>query len=360
MLKSDDPVKTFEDDARKALYALLGRVPIIDLKDSKHEPSRLSPGNDLIATVKVHGRPHTLVCELKSNGQPRHVRAALLQLYRRIAEYGKNATPILIAPYLSQEARAICREQGVGYIDLVDNASIAFDGVFIERQAAEKPLVERRELRTIFKPKAAQVLRTMLSNPYRAWRVAELANAAHVSLGHVSNIRVALLGREWAQVTAQGLSLVNPGALLDAWRDAYELEPGRCLRFYTTLHGQAFDDAARTILQADGGGGRAVFASFSAARWIAPFGRTGMQHFYADGTGLVRLQSVLQLSSAAKGENVTIVLPKEAGVFLDTVEPVSGVVCTSPVQTYLDLAVAGERGREAADHLRREMLAWTR
>jgi hypothetical protein len=34
------------------------------------------------------------------------------------------------------------------------------------------------------------------------------------------------------------------------------------------------------------------------------------------------------------------------------------VVCTSPVQTYLDLAAAGERGQEAADHLRQERLQW--
>ena len=42
----------------------------------------------------------------------------------------------------------------------------------------------------------------------------------------------------------------------------------------------------------------------------------------------------------------------------DTDEPAPGAVCTSPIQTYLDLANAGERGREAADHLRREKLKW--
>jgi hypothetical protein len=46
------------------------------------------------------------------------------------------------------------------------------------------------------------------------------------------------------------------------------------------------------------------------------------------------------------------------GPLHDTVEPAPGVICTSPIQTYLDLAAAGERGREAADHLRREKLTW--
>ena len=44
----------------------------------------------------------------------------------------------------------------------------------------------------------------------------------------------------------------------------------------------------------------------------------------------------------------------------DAIEPAPGSVCTGPVQTYLDLAAAGERGREAADHLRQEKLAWHR
>jgi len=40
------------------------------------------------------------------------------------------------------------------------------------------------------------------------------------------------------------------------------------------------------------------------------------------------------------------------------VRPEPGIACTSPVQTYLDLIDGGERGREAADHLRRELLQW--
>lgn len=49
---------------------------------------------------------------------------------------------------------------------------------------------------------------------------------------------------------------------------------------------------------------------------------------------------------------------EDEGLFRDAVEPAPHVRCTSPVQTYLDLYVAGERGREAADHLRKEKLKW--
>jgi hypothetical protein len=83
-----------------------------------------------------------------------------------------------------------------------------------------------------------------------------------------------------------------------------------------------------------------------------------MQYFYADDAGLEHLLAGLKLSSTSKGENVTVTVLKDLGVFRDTVEPAPGVICTSPVQTYLDLAAAGERGREAAEHLRKEWLTW--
>jgi Uncharacterized protein conserved in bacteria len=162
-----------------------------------------------------------LVCELKSNGQPRNVRAALLQLRNYVAHMENDAVPMFIAPYLSPEAQALCTENNVAFLDLVGNARLAFDNIYIERRVADRPPADRRELRSLFKPKSAQVLRVMLRDPIRAWRVTELAETAGVSLGHVSNVRTGLLDREWAQVSERGLSLSQPSALLNAWRAEY-------------------------------------------------------------------------------------------------------------------------------------------
>jgi hypothetical protein len=336
----------------------LQQVPIIDHLDIQHETQHgVGSGLDLIARIDVLGHRHALVCEVKTNGQPRYVRTALLQLRHHVEQQATGAVPVLIAPYLSAEAQALCREYNVGFIDLEGNARLVFGGVFIERQVASKPAVERRELRSLFKPKSAQVLRLMLRQPRRAWRVAELAEAADVSLGHASNVRAGLLDREWAQVSAEGLFICDPDTLLDAWREAYEPPAGRRQGFYTTLHGAAFETAVRELRPAAGAGWTAL-ASFSAAQWLAPYGRTGTQYFYADEAGLDQLRSVLKLSTAATGENVVVTVLEDPGLFRDFIEPAPDVVCTSPVQTYLDLAMAGERGREAADHLRRERLQW--
>ena len=91
---------------------------------------------------------------------------------------------------------------------------------------------------------------------------------------------------------------------------------------------------------------------------LARAGASVAVHFYADEAGLEKLKTVLQLSVAGKGENVIVTIPKDRGILMDTVEPAPGAVCTDPVQTYLDLSAAGERGREAAEYLRREQLKW--
>lgn len=357
-MKNLESVKELEGRAASALEALIAQVPAIKLEDIKLEQSHSDHQIDILARLSTSGRSYLLVCEVKSNGQPRYARMALLQLRNHIAHLENEAIPIFIAPYLSPEAQAMCREQGVGFLDLQGNARLVFDGVFIERLVSDRPRAERRELRSLFKPKSAQVMRVMLRDPRRPWRVTELAAASKVSLGHVSNVRTGLLDREWAQVSDKGLFISEPAALLDAWRDEYEAPVGKRMSFYTTLHGASFEDAARQVLRAGPAKGQAVFASFSAAHWLAPYGRTGTQYFYADPSGLEYLKSALKLSVSSKGENVLVTVLDDPGIFLDTVEPIRGAVCTSPVQTYLDLTQEGERGQEAAEHLRQEKLKW--
>jgi hypothetical protein len=358
MLKVPESVKGMENRAADALRALIQQVPAIKLEDIKVEQSYAAHNIDILAHLNLSDRHHVLVCEVKNSGQPRHVRMALLQLRNYVAHLGTEATPLFIAPYLSPEAQALCREHDVGFLDLEGNARLVFDGVFIERLVSGKPSAERRDLKSLFKPKSAQVLRVMLRDPRRPWRVTELAEIADVSLGHVSNVRSGLLDREWGQVSDKGLFISEPDALLNAWRDQYEPPAGKRMTFYTTLHGSPFEEAARRVLHAGSNKAQAVFASFSAAHWVAPYGRTGIQYFYADDAGLEGLKSSLGLSSSTKGENVMVTVPKDHGLFRDTIEPAPGAVCTSPIQTYLDLTAAGERGQEAAEHLRQQRLTW--
>jgi hypothetical protein len=244
----------------------------------------------------------------------------------------------------------------VNYLDLEGNCRIAFDGIYIERESVSRPPTQRRELRSLFKPKSAQVLRILLKEPQRRWKVVDLAREAEVSLGHISNVSSALIDREWATRDESGFKLTKPDELLDHWRDNYEPPHGEVKRFYTLLHGKAFDDAARQLMVH--APRRIALASYSAAQWLAPYGRSPTHYIYLDPSALPALRSILRAEPSAKGDNLVVTVVDDDGVLRDAIEPRPGVFTTSLAQTYLDLANAGERGREAADHLREERLSW--
>lgn len=357
MLKDKNPVN-IEGRAAGALREALEEVPDLRVIEVRSSENLVDQGIDLAFHIDFNGSQRVLACEVKASGQPRHVQGALLQLKRYAEKRAGPVTPVFIAPYLSEDARALCVDHQVAYLDLEGNARIAFPGFFLSRSVEGKPPVERRALRSLFKPKSAAVLRAMLRDPAKTWRVVDLAGAAAVSVGHVSNVRNSLMDRGWAGVSEGGVFLTNPDGLLDAWREDYAPPVGKRQAFYTTLHGRAFEEALRqrgTALALDG---LAILASFSAANWLAPYARTGNHYFYADEEGVERLRQTFELSPATRGENVDVTVFDDIALFNDSVEPTEGVHCTSPVQTYLDLYVSGERGREAAEHLRQERLQW--
>jgi hypothetical protein len=359
MLKSGKSVKSemlaVEDLAADRLQTVLRGIPFLRLG----EPSRQTSTSqaDLTLPIEARGQSWTLVCEVKSMGQPRFVREGAFQLRKYLqALSSHHAYGIFIAPYLSEESISLLRDESLGYLDFAGNCFLSFDGVFVERSGSPRAPEQRRELREIFAPKASRVLRILFTDPNRSWRVTELAKHAAVSLGQVSNVRRALVDREWASTDSQGLRLRKPETVLDAWRSAYAPRLAEESEYYTLLHGKELNSAVAAAFAALPEAGHLMLASFSAAQWLAPFARTAGSHFYADKSGMEALRGYLKLERASRGANVSVAIPKDDGVFIDSCEPTPGIRCTGALQTYLDLSQAGDRGREAADHLRKTRL----
>ena len=265
---------------------------------------------------------------------------------------------MLVSPYLSPESRSICVDHDVAYLDLVGNAHLAFDHVYIDRAVVDRPKSETRALRSIFSPKAAAILRALLRDPARAWRVTELAEAANVSLGHVSNVRKALLAREWIEKRKNGIVLVQPDALLRTWREEYRKPAGRHISGYTVFHGEQLTRQLSGKLNAEPQHPRAVYSLNSAAQWFAPFARGGAHSFYADEPGAQVVKKALDLTHVEKGANVIVRIPNDETLLDDAVQPAPGILCTSPIVTYLDLWLGNDRDREAADHLASKCFPW--
>ena len=367
MLKSSQMRQTQKIEALglSKLRELLEPVPFVSLSGKQREPALTGAGGwrpDFTIDLQADDEAWVVIVEAKADGQPRNVRLAALQLkdyVQRMANTNARAHvyPVVVAPFISPASAQICADAGVGFADLAGNCRLAFGRVYIEKSTAENPFRKRRVQRSLFAAKSERVLRLLLAQPNRVWRVVELANKAQVSLGQVSNLRRRLLDHEWAVADKEGLRLSRPRDLLEAWRNAHKLDPERSEAAYTLLHGEALDKALRAAFEESGQGRHAVLASYSAGRWLAPFARVSSSYLYVDEEGVQSVRKHLKLEPAGKGANVSLMWPKDEGVFLDRVDSGKGIWCTSPVQTYLDLAVSGERGAEAAEHLFNERIA---
>lgn len=347
MISSVHLAKDLLSHAEEQLRTLLAPLPL------QLGPAALErDGVDLSLDVVAGSKHWTLICEVKANGQPRHIREAALQARHHAQQVGAKQLiyPVVVAPFMSRDSGAICQELGVGYADLAGNCRLAFDTVYLERRVATNPFKEKREQRSLFAPKSARVMRIMLGEPSREWKVADLAERAAVSYGQVSKVRKYLLEREWASGNWGGVRLVKPQALLESWKNAYKPLRSQRRGYHTVLHGEDLQRAMRAALH-PGPAGQALLSSYSAARWLAPYARIAGEYFYADMKGATQLQEALKLEVVAKGQNITIDMASDDGVFQDSVEAAPALHCTGPIQTYLDLATSGERGEEAAQHL---------
>lgn len=345
-----------EQEAIERVESLLRHIPTISDVVSEHI-SGPDEGADFNVDARLDGRPFRLIVQVKPDGQPRNVKNAVWGLHYYAQRHVENAYPLFVAPYLSERSRGICDESRVGYLDFEGNCKIAFGSLFIERSVPTKPSVARKATGGLFTPKATRVLRTLLRDPDRSWKVQDLAEDTGVSIGQISNVRRALINGNWIASEAQGIRLLEPSKLLDEWKEFYTRPKGESLSFYTPLHGDALTRALRETGATNEGS--VIAATTTAARWLAPYLRSSTEAFYVDGRGLRSLQERLALTPRDRGGNVEVTVVSDKGVFLDSIEPAPQIRTTGIVQTYLDLTKLGERGQEAAEHLRRRSLPWS-
>jgi hypothetical protein len=127
--------------AAEALRAVLAEVSGTKVREISHPSPDTGSAVAFTASVDVYGHHHTLACEIAHDNQPAHLRELLQELQNNIASTHSAATPLIITPHISDEARALCNQSHAGFLDLEGNARIALGEVFILKrtiQHAEK------------------------------------------------------------------------------------------------------------------------------------------------------------------------------------------------------------------------------
>jgi len=322
-----------------------------------------------IADLQVHGKPADLavkfrlgeqerlvVVELSSLGQPRQIRAAVTRL-ADIRRELTGAYPVAAAVYIGPQSARILKDNNLGYVDLSGNCYLAFDQVLIEKEGKRNVRPSTRPLRSLFAPRATRVVRVLLTDPARAWRLEELAKAAGVSLGHSHNVVKRLEDLRWVERDeAQRIHLGKPGDLLQAWCESYTIRGNEIASYFVPerVSRKLMTDIARAATAA---GARYAFTLGAGLSLVAPQPRLTGLHCYYDGDPAA-LAATLGLRPTAESDGgVHLLAPYDPGVFYGALEKAGLKVVCVP-QLYADLVHYDRRGAEQAEHLRREAMGY--
>jgi hypothetical protein len=256
----------------------------------------------------------------------------------------KDSYGILAAPYLSDTSRQICKEAGIGCIDLAGNAFLSFRTIYIDRSNRPNPFAVTRIAKSVFSPKSSRILRVLLSNPSRKWYVEDMSKEAGISIGLTSRVKQFLLAEEWIKEEDKRFYLAKSEEVLDQWVNNYSYEKNPSSSFYSGLSEDQLEAAIKN--ECEKRKYRYGLALFSGARKIAPFVRFMRFFSYIDGD-IEEIANALQFKKVETGANVTILQPYDEGVFYGLQE-INGIKVVSDIQLYLDLKSYKGRGEEAA------------
>lgn len=336
---------------------LVGEVPsaLASLLDVPQEDVKVETGSEADLLVSAAG--HSFVVEVLGAASPGALAAHASQVATAARRQGRKAVPLLVVPFMSDAGRRVCEDASIPWFDLSGNAHIVAPGIRIIVDGRPNRFRGPGRPASIFAPKSARVVRWLLENEGRALTQREIARATDMTDGFVSRIASRLEDESYVVREASGaLRVKDPALLLDAWRDEYRFDKHVLLQGHVAA--RSGDALARFVGDTLAKGSVEHAATGLAAAWqMTHFAAFRIATFFLAESPSKELREKLGFREDARGANLWLVLPNDAGVFHGA-ETQGGLRCVHPVQAYLDLKAHPERATEAAERLRSELLSW--
>jgi len=339
-------VDLIEKRAVEALNVCLNRVPFLKIEEIRKDTLPDGASSILLVKIAHPGSEKYLMLDVMRNGQPRLARQAVNQLLRH-RDLFHDAYGVFVAPYISEKSAEICTREQIGYLDLAGNCRLCFDEIYIEQEGKPNVFTKKRDLRSLYSPRAERILRVLLNKPKKTWKIKELADEAQVSLGQVSNVKKLLFDREWIQIKKNGFFLSTPESLLKEWAENYSFEKNRITDYYSLKDVTEIETELAALCNRKGS--LYAFTCFSGAARLAPTVRYQKVFAYIEETK-EDVTWQLGLRKVTSGANLSLLSPYDQGVFSGSYET-HGMRIASPVQIYLDLSCFRGHGEEAAQAL---------
>jgi hypothetical protein len=306
---------------------------------------------DLVVRVVTSEGEKIIIVEFKNNGEPRYARQAINELSLDTQKVPKSYG-VFVAPYISPTSSQMLKEANIGYVDFAGNCFLNFEKIFIRVEGKPNPFPQKKELRTLFSPKASRVIRVLLSKPLTAWKVEELSRNARVSLGMVAKVKKILLNREYIDEKPVGFALVKPKEILQEWASQYSYKRNRALDFYSMKDESALERELNEYCSKKDI--RFALTLFSGAARLAPYTRFKRVFAYVENV-TEEMKDTIGLKGVMTGPNITLMEPYDEGVFYGTTK-YDQIPVVSPIQLYLDLNSYKGRGEEAAQFLYEQVI----
>lgn len=345
MVKQRYTEQQYEQLAREQICSLAKEIPFVSDIEIYFTNEHDALG-DFVADIHFEDRwcPVKLLVDVKARGERRFVE----QFIHRVKWHSDLHNIVFAAPYITEKSANLLKENGCSYMDLSGNCRISAPPLFISMEGRPNRFKKYEYDRNYFGRKssaASALLRTLLHDYKRVWKVQELAEQSGKSLGAAANMKSFLADHGWAEDSKQGFRLCQIEELLRAWAKEYHRKEDRTIRCYSLDPPVEIERAVSNWNKRHGGS--AVLGGFSAAARYAPTVRYNKVSIYVEPQDVDEFMEDLELETVTSGENVTIIIPHDETPCLFTNE-MDGCVVVSPVQTVLDLLSGVGRGEEAA------------
>jgi hypothetical protein len=314
-------------------------------------------------TVKdLPNKPVKAVIEMKSRLTPMVLEGAIHQVLGYRNELQKSGTfndlyPMMAAPYISDSVQRRCKELGVGYVDLNGTFALIRDDVYVDVVRPATTFKNPQGVKNIFSSRSRRVVRLLLANPYRPYRLEELASEGQLSIGQVFQVTRRLQEDGLLDRTHEGRVLRKPRKLLRLFaqelKSDYAHNRSVFNAFSETPPAQFAQFLGETCEH------KGVRCAFTLASGLEPNERNVREEITAAYINVSpeNLRNDLQLEAVGKGANVMLMMPPESdntdagGVFYRPRKLTNGLTGVNPVQLYVDFTLHGSRGEEQADFL---------
>jgi hypothetical protein len=171
------------------------------------------------ADLRIKHGDWVFVVEVKSSSRSAPVAHAALQA-RHYAD-ALGGIPLVVVPFMGDTGRELCRELGVGFIDLAGNAHFEAADIHVHVAGKPKRFVQRGRPASPFALRSSRITRALLADPDRSWIQNELAAAVGLDPGSVSRTVRRLEGDGFVSRHSRRLQVLEAGLLVDAWAEDY-------------------------------------------------------------------------------------------------------------------------------------------